>query len=184
MRHVAQRSVDPRIYPRQVRFLRDENVALPHQQKCAEQYDRDHRNDQRSERMEVPMPRLQHVAAGVGHDQDQRQAGYRLIAGDASQAVDGARQLVSARLRHRQIFGKQRTIPEGHSTYVRVLGPPRHNPSLAVHQHYGSAMAEIDRAIDLEKIRLIERRADNAGEAAVGVAQPPRYRGKPSIASH
>ena len=131
----------------------------------------------------MPIPWRQRLATGVGHDQNQRQPGYRLVACNASHAVNGARKLVGARLRSWQIFGKQRSIRQGPSEHALVLGLPRENPPLTVQQHHRSALAEIDRAIELDEIRLIERRGNDARETAVGVAQPPRCRGEPSVAS-
>lgn len=118
LRHVADGDIEARICPRQRSRLRGESVGLPYQQKRAEHDDADDRNDQQTEYVELPIPPLQHVAAGVGHRHHQRQPGHRLVAYDASRAVNDARCLVGAGLRHRQIFGKQRAIRERCSKHI------------------------------------------------------------------
>jgi hypothetical protein len=69
-----------------------------------------------------------------------------------------------------QIFGKEHAIREGRSWCRPLLGLPRKYRSRTMRQQYGAAFAEIDRAIELDKNGLIERRGNDARETAVVVA--------------
>lgn len=172
MRHVAQRGIETRIGLRK-------RIGLPPQQPCTYQDDDDDRGSQRAEDVEMQVPRLQHVAAGVGHDHDQREATDSLVTGDAGVAVNRARQFIGARVGRWQIPGKERSTCDRHAKDILLLRHPRQNPPVAVEQDDGAVTSEIKRAIDFQEIRLIERRGRDPRKASIGIIQPPRRRAIP-----
>ena len=123
-------------------------------------------------------PGRQHVLAPEAHPHHQRKVRHDAVGDDALDAVERAPALISAGV------GRMRTGPEQRHPARRIARPferrlARHDGAIGVEQHHRAMRSELDRLVDAGEIGDVDGRADDAGEAAVGIVEAMRDGGQP-----